>query len=114
MSLLPPNFHLTDAPFPSPTPFRPARLPAAPFRGAFADPRPPAPAGARGSRLKTAQAGIRPWSRTGVGHAGAGPRPAVIAGRDRARDPCRRGRVHRSEEHTSELQSLMRISYDVF
>src|SRR3546814_6375483 len=33
-------------------------------------------------------------------------------------DPCRRGGVHpfieRSEEHTSELQSLMRISYAVF
>src|SRR3546814_10769876 len=26
----------------------------------------------------------------------------------------RRGRQHRSEEHTSELQSLMRISYAVF
>src|SRR3546814_10073142 len=29
--------------------------------------------------------------------------------------PARRaGQDHRSEEHTSELQSLMRISYDVF
>src|SRR3546814_10585011 len=27
---------------------------------------------------------------------------------------CRRGHPCRSEEHTSELQSLMRISYDVF
>src|SRR3546814_5466472 len=26
----------------------------------------------------------------------------------------RKGRAHRSEEHTSELQSLMRISYAVF
>src|SRR3546814_3056800 len=29
-------------------------------------------------------------------------------------DPCWRLRTHRSEEHTSELQSLMRISYAVF
>src|SRR3546814_2121035 len=28
--------------------------------------------------------------------------------------PHRQGRPHRSEEHTSELQSLMRISYAVF
>src|SRR3546814_3014913 len=27
---------------------------------------------------------------------------------------CSEGEVHRSEEHTSELQSLMRISYAVF
>src|SRR3546814_5547233 len=35
---------------------------------------------------------------------------------DRARDPLRFGRraLGRSEEHTSELQSLMRISYAVF
>src|SRR3546814_8499367 len=30
------------------------------------------------------------------------------------REPLRRGRLGRSEEHTSELQSLMRISYAVF
>src|SRR3546814_2643886 len=28
--------------------------------------------------------------------------------------PCMRGDIRRSEEHTSELQSLMRISYAVF
>src|SRR3546814_6618415 len=37
------------------------------------------------------------------------PRPAPAA--QYRRDPCARGR---SEEHTSELQSLMRISYAVF
>src|SRR3546814_4357860 len=38
------------------------------------------------------------------------------AARPRAQVPaeCRRGAAHRSEEHTSELQSLMRISYAVF
>src|SRR3546814_991259 len=35
----------------------------------------------------------------------------LIAGRQTKRA---QGRVHRSEEHTSELQSLMRISYAVF
>src|SRR3546814_20856180 len=55
--------------------------------------------------------------------------PAEVAGRGRdrrGREPCARGpappgvdaggdrRRERSEEHTSELQSLMRISYAVF
>src|SRR3546814_5272698 len=38
----------------------------------------------------------------------AGHRPAAVGGADRRRA------VPRSEEHTSELQSLMRISYAVF
>src|SRR3546814_3031854 len=45
----------------------------------------------------------------------AAPRPSRIPPRDRPRG--RRGaaaRCSRSEEHTSELQSLMRISYAVF
>src|SRR3546814_2934690 len=33
---------------------------------------------------------------------------------DRLTAPSRRDHQHRSEEHTSELQSLMRISYAVF
>src|SRR3546814_4540613 len=44
-------------------------------------------------------------------------RPCVDAGRDRAqphRCPQQRAGLERSEEHTSELQSLMRISYAVF
>src|SRR3546814_3564199 len=43
-------------------------------------------------------------SRSATGRKAASHRPAA---------PCRRGGV-RSEEHTSELQSLMRISYAVF
>src|SRR3546814_5342402 len=39
------------------------------------------------------------------------PRPAI---HPRQRDRCGGGRRLRSEEHTSELQSLMRISYAVF
>src|SRR3546814_1622820 len=45
----------------------------------------------------------------GRGRRGAGP---GAAGRPRGRPAV--SAVHRSEEHTSELQSLMRISYAVF
>src|SRR3546814_3448503 len=50
----------------------------------------------------------------GLGHEDAGLRqvhelPEQVGGVERAR--CT---IHRSEEHTSELQSLMRISYAVF
>src|SRR3546814_6337817 len=38
----------------------------------------------------------------------------VIIVEDCARQRQARGRIFRSEEHTSELQSLMRISYAVF
>src|SRR3546814_14988241 len=47
--------------------------------------------------------------RIGAAAIGAWPRPGIVVV---AR--CRRGVVGRSEEHTSELQSLMRISYAVF
>src|SRR3546814_2556253 len=46
-----------------------------------------------------------------------GNRGAVEAGAERRKagqDLRRRIRLHRSEEHTSELQSLMRTSYAVF
>src|SRR3546814_1184294 len=39
---------------------------------------------------------------------------AVRAAMRGTMDPCRFRHTHRSEEHTSELQSLMRISYAVF
>src|SRR3546814_9224366 len=49
---------------------------------------------------------------------GKAPAGAVVSGRngDRRHRPGLLGRDNaaRSEEHTSELQSLMRISYDVF
>src|SRR3546814_4106036 len=37
-----------------------------------------------------------------------------VGGRRQGRKADRRGRHHRSEEHTSELQALMRTSYAVF
>src|SRR3546814_4974058 len=48
------------------------------------------------------------WPVRATTRSGRSSRPAV-----RARPRCR-GRWRRSEEHTSELQSLMRISYAVF
>src|SRR3546814_10848225 len=88
--------------------------------------------------LRAAEAqGHHPVRRPLLRHVGGQPpRPAAFLRRGRARDghmlwpadddaavgrQCRRGRerrvrprIHRSEEHTSELQSLMRISYAVF
>src|SRR3546814_6206087 len=46
------------------------------------------------------------------GDQGAGGQPVRRRPRGAARGTARR--THRSEEHTSELQSLMRISYAVF
>src|SRR3546814_2675840 len=51
-----------------------------------------------------------PQRRSGVRH--ALPGQSSLAGRSAAADGT--GRGGRSEEHTSELQSLMRISYAVF
>src|SRR3546814_9638706 len=51
---------------------------------------------------------LHPCHRLGGGH---GTRLRDIKPRLFGSSPCR---VHRSEEHTSELQSLMRISYAVF
>src|SRR3546814_6784000 len=42
------------------------------------------------------------------------PAPDAVRHGGRARRASHQGRQHRSEEHTSELQSLMRISYAVF
>src|SRR3546814_1516642 len=44
----------------------------------------------------------------------ANQRETVVAWDKRTGEPLGRAIVWRSEEHTSELQSLMRISYDVF
>src|SRR3546814_6130356 len=57
-------------------------------------------------------AGWRSWGKRGVaGGADGGAGPVAVAGAGAAR---RRPAAVRSEEHTSELQSLMRISYAVF
>src|SRR3546814_10145349 len=46
--------------------------------------------------------------------AGTRPRRRARAARPRCRRPRARAAARRSEEHTSEIQSLMRISYAVF
>src|SRR3546814_8107495 len=68
--------------------------------------------GARGRRRRRrdrpGSGGYRAWPRYGVAAGAAQPRASPIAAG--ASIPC----PSRSEEHTSELQSLMRISYAVF
>src|SRR3546814_10870007 len=74
----------------------------------------PRAAGLRPHRLalRQPQPGAEP--RTRVDHAVASHRPAGGPGVAAGLRPSHRHRPKRSEEHTSELQSLMRISYAVF
>src|SRR3546814_6791998 len=61
------------------------------------------------------RAGADPARRARPGGADPLRQEAVRGGGGaKARHLARRGAAHRSEEHTSELQSLMRISYAVF
>src|SRR3546814_9274558 len=53
------------------------------------------------------------WRKLGIRHDIPNPRREFGEGRQRAMDRVV-GEIGRSEEHTSELQSLMRISYAVF
>src|SRR3546814_3494404 len=89
----PPRSTLTDTPFPN-TPF---------FRSCLGGP------------AREAAAGIAPCVEAQFVVVGIDRRPRRRLEHDGR--PQRRVRVeveHRSEEHTSELQSLMRISYAVF
>src|SRR3546814_1591033 len=82
--------------------------------------------------MTSVAAGIAPSGRTSGGAVGeaasvmaqaiTGPRrpvisafhPGIAGARGRVQDDARSGDPGRSEEHTSKLQSLMRISYAVF
>src|SRR3546814_8043198 len=101
----PPRSTRTDTLFPYTTLFRSSRR----RRGVVEPARLPAPARSGLSRL--------PDARRRRGQRGAPQRSTRRLGRRRAQ-PVRRLPLHaarpRSEEHTSELQSLMRISYAVF
>src|SRR3546814_9926693 len=100
MIRLPPGSTRTDTPFPYPTLFRAPR----PRFGLIAE-----LVIGRGERRATGRI-------VGLGKDELVQklgRPAIIARRDR-RLSRREQPVGRSEEHTSELQSLMRISYAVF
>src|SRR3546814_7126024 len=102
----PPRSTRTDTIFPYTTLFRSYRLRAAARR--------------EGRGSGDLAAGYRRAGTGNLRHAGALEqrrhgrhrfgRGAGAEGRNRRRD----GRLQRSEEHTSELQSLMRISYAVF
>src|SRR3546814_1538372 len=76
------------------------------FRSAEAVGTIPAPSFPRPDPAPRAEAGLGPRRRPP-------PRRDPLAGSPRVR-PCRDRPRSRSEEHTSELQSLMRISYAVF
>src|SRR3546814_10132472 len=59
--------------------------------------------------------GISPWLMAGLLYLGAGFGLAMVRLLSRWRGkPAAEAPLKRSEEHTSELQSLMRISYAVF
>src|SRR3546814_10033441 len=61
-----------------------------------------------------ADAGIDPGDRLDRAVRGLDPHPLAVADPERGRAVGLHLRIKRSEEHTSELQSLMRISYAVF
>src|SRR3546814_2308031 len=96
MIRLPPRSTRTNTLFPSTTLFRSRHLPVDRLL-------PPA------RRAAAARAADRPASGACRAH-----RPAVRADLDHRPHGALHDAVRRSEEHTSELQSLMRISYAVF
>src|SRR3546814_1406561 len=93
----PPRSTRTDTLFPYTTLFRSAR--AAARRGSRPRPGAPAPAEGNGQAERRDREARQEALQRAVPRQGAG---------------SRRGGAARSEEHTSELQSLMRISYAVF
>src|SRR3546814_9956693 len=111
MILLPPRSTRTDTPLPYPTLFRSRSR----GRGGISGPAQAGGARACGGGLalcRLAERGRRPWP---VDRAtGDLPRGVCARRRPGTHGAHRRGSDRRSEEHTSELQSLMRISYAVF
>src|SRR3546814_5003394 len=101
----PPRSTRTDTLFPYTTLFRSPARPEPPARRRR--PRQPAAAAPVGKHHRRGEA-------AGAGRAAADRRTAQRAGRAAGQGTGPRPRHHRSEEHTSELQSLMRISYAVF
>src|SRR3546814_3047710 len=140
----PPRSKRTDTLFPYPTLFRSLARDGAPAGGRqrgrlphraqgtqdsrrrqrrpFGRPADPTPTDARKVRLDAALAVAVARGIPSSGCAAAAGRPRFLVGASGALPCLRRGRgqelaaeaAPRSEEHTSELQSLMRISYAVF
>src|SRR3546814_2866051 len=103
MRLRPPRSTRTDTLFPYTTLFR--SLLAALGRTGRRD--------GSGSGSGRHRRGLAGGGRRGLGF-GLGKRREGQCGKDKAGGDRQRSRHIRSEEHTSELQSLMRISYAVF
>src|SRR3546814_5047585 len=99
----PPSSTRTDTLFPYTTLFR---SPRHPYR----------PAAQMGPHPCTPRRAARDRNRAADAAGGQAPLPHRALRYDPAENPrlCRRLSGDRSEEHTSELQSLMRISYAVF
>src|SRR3546814_9008322 len=95
MTRRPPRSTLTDTLFPYTTLFRSA--------SSRLDP----PSSGLTARMPTTPIATS-WSHKALSN------PVSSAARMRVHAECRQNHGHRSEEHTSELQSLMRISYAVF
>src|SRR3546814_3716153 len=106
MSMRPPRYTRTDTPFPDTTLFRPAE------RGVAHPPR-------RGGKEQQRHRGDDTPRHQQQAHRPVRSEAAPVAGeqipgRNHDRRHQQHRRLDRSEEHTSELQSLMRISYAVF
>src|SRR3546814_7204355 len=122
MSRRPPRSTLTDTLFPYTTLFRPSRRHRVPGRHlhgphhAYRPAQPPAPKDAIDAMPDSPRTRNRPAFATRVIHAGQAPDPSTgaIMPPIYATSTYVQESPGRSEEHTSELQSLMRISYAVF
>src|SRR3546814_8824813 len=98
----PPRSTRTDTLFPYTTLFRSNWLARPPYNRKFT----------RGCGGMVYQKGCRPYRAPCAEAAGDSPRSCWLQVQDQL--PPVSGRMDRSEEHTSELQSRMRISYAVF
>src|SRR3546814_6910271 len=109
----------SDTPCPTPTlfrsppPTRPGRAavpPSATASTATRSARPARPAGRGRAKSRSAKSTSRTATAPAAGKGRAASRDHPAGGRGAGHG----GQIARSEEHTSELQSLMRISYAVF
>src|SRR3546814_2286358 len=107
-----PRFTLTDTLFPTTTLCRSARDPAADLSLRRSAGRPDLGGGPKGARHVARRRRSVMARHLGDSEPGEGLRRCHAPGA--AANDVRGRRADRSEEHTSELQSLMRISYAVF
>src|SRR3546814_6264075 len=111
----PPRSPLTDTLFPYPSPFRSTAIPQRVMCSGVKKGRPVPPGVVTLQVLFLAElVDVDDFGACGVGGIRRSGFRAVPGGGDRLALRTRDQQAGRSEEHTSELQSLMRISYAVF